>query len=144
MYNIFHFKLWSRHMYSIGLTGPSLRKAFAWVITFISNVWVAELSTAEEHSVFTLYTQAASAASKRAAGKIRVSPSGSNLSITERHVTLLTHLHGSYPYCLSSNAAFTEISTINLTSLFSLPNHFFCPFSGHILSNFQWLLVLVH
>lgn len=47
-------------MYSIGLTGPSLGRAFAWVIPFISNVWIAELSNAEEHGVFTLYTQAAS------------------------------------------------------------------------------------
>lgn len=70
-------------MYSIGLAGPSLGRAFAWVIPSISNVWVAELSNAEEHSVFTLYTHAASGTSKRAAGKIRVSPSGSNLSITE-------------------------------------------------------------
>lgn len=70
-------------MYSIGLTGPGLGRAFAWIMPSISNVWVAELSNAEEHSVFTLYTQAASATSKRAAGKIHVSPSGSNLSINE-------------------------------------------------------------
>lgn len=38
-------------MYSIGLTGPSLGRVVTWVIPFISNVWVSELSNAEEHSV---------------------------------------------------------------------------------------------
>lgn len=67
-----------------------------------------------------------------------------HLVTTKRHVTLLAHLHGPYPYCLSSNSPFTEISTIDFTSLFSLPNNFFSPFSGRVLSHFQWILVLVH
>lgn len=42
-------------MYSIGLTGPSLGRAVAWVIPFISNVWVEEL-TMLRNSVSSLFT----------------------------------------------------------------------------------------